>query len=178
MYDNQTNLFNKFTEMTGEFVRQSLADDIKQHIPGRLAHRGLDTINIIIDLRISKLTAAAVIIITMILLANFFGGVNLAQEWLYKDNRLLVNYLFKGDRFTSDENVTAGFLKYYQDLERQGKEVVYYGDSIDLADSNNIIIQWKLSDGNYRVIYSDLRIETVSGDKLIKLQARMLQKKK
>jgi len=54
---------------------------------------------------------------------------------------------------------------------------VYYGDVIDPADGNAVLMQWKLSDGSYRVIFADLREETISAEELIKLQAQMLQKK-
>jgi hypothetical protein len=54
---------------------------------------------------------------------------------------------------------------------------VYYGDSVDPQDSDAVLIQWKLSDGEYRVIFGDLREKTVSAEELIRLQAKMLRKK-
>ena len=55
---------------------------------------------------------------------------------------------------------------------------MFYGDSIDTEDSNAVLMQWKLSDGEYGVMFGDLRTKTVGAEELIKLQARMLQKKK
>ena len=54
---------------------------------------------------------------------------------------------------------------------------MYYGDSIDPEDGDAVLVQWKLSDGRYRVILGDFRVRTVSAEELIKLQAQMLQKK-
>jgi hypothetical protein len=38
-------------------------------------------------------------------------------------------------------------------------------------------MHWRLSDGNYRVVFGDLREETVNAEELIGLQTRMLQEK-
>ena len=38
-------------------------------------------------------------------------------------------------------------------------------------------MHWKLSEGMYRVIFADFRMETVTGEQLVDLQAKMLQKK-
>ena len=171
-------LLNKLAERTAGPVRPGLAEDIKDRIPHRLMpHRGgMDTINIIIDLRISKLAAAAVIIITMILLANFFGGRYSTGDGIYQDSKLLIRYCLRSagvDR----SGVLADTSKFYEYLVSEGEDVVYYGDSIDLEDSNAVLMQWKLSDDKYRVIFSDLRAKTVGSEELIKLQAQMLQKK-
>jgi len=161
-------LLNELAKQTAEPVRPGLAEEIKQHIPHRLIrHRGgMDTINIIVDLRISRLAAAAVIVMTMILLAKVHG--------IYKDNELLARYLFGG---ADKINILAGKTQY-EHLLSQGKDVIFYGDSIDPEDSNAVLIQWKLSNGKYRVVFCDLREREVTAEELIKLQARMLQRKR
>jgi hypothetical protein len=74
-------LLNELADATAGPVHPYLAEEIKHQIPQQLSpHKGgIDTVNIIIDLRISKLAAAAAIIITMILFANFFGGISKRQ---------------------------------------------------------------------------------------------------
>jgi len=62
-------------------------------------------------------------------------------------------------------------------LVQEGKEVVYYGDSVDARDSNAVLMQWKVSDGKYKVVFRDFRIREVSAEELIRLQAQMLQKR-
>ena len=74
-------LLNKLADKTQESVHPELSEDIKHQIPHRLlTHRGgLDTIKIIIDLRINKLTAAAAIIITIIFLLSMNVNFSLSH---------------------------------------------------------------------------------------------------
>lgn len=156
------NLLNQLPHRLNEPVRPGLAEDIKHQIPPRLSHHraGMDTINIVINLRVNKLTAAATIIVTTILLANFLGTTN---TLLY-------------ERFSKSEMLTH-MDKLHQRLLDQGKEVTYYPDSIDLKDRNAVLMHWKLPSGKYKVVFSDLRMMTVSSDILILLQAQMLRHK-
>ena len=177
--DELKKLLNGLSDATGEPVRPDLAEEIKQQIPERLVphRRGMNTISIIIDLRINKLAAAAVIIITMILLAHLLGGRDLTSGGIYQDGRLLARYLLGGGS-ASRSDMLAGMSKLCEYLDQQGRDVTYYGDSIDPEDGNAVLIQWKLSDDKYRVIFGDLREREVSAEELIKLQSRMLQKKR
>jgi hypothetical protein len=170
-------LLNELADATAEPVHPYLAEDIKHQIPQQLSpHRGgMDTVNIIIDLRISKLAAAAAIIVTMILCANFFGGRSPAGDGLYRNGKLLLKYCLGGIGADRSNVLTA--KSRYEYLAQRVKDVVYYGDSVDPQDSNVVLIQWELPDGQYRVVFGDLREETVSAEELIRLQARMLQKK-
>ena len=69
-------LLNELAQRTAEPVRPGLADEIKARIPDKPARHksGLDTIRIIIDLRVTKLAAAAAIIITLLLCVTLLGG--------------------------------------------------------------------------------------------------------
>jgi len=169
-------LLNQLAERTKEPVPHGLAEDIKDRIPRQLhPHRGgIDTVNIIIDLRISKLAAAAIIIITMVLLAGLLGHPQLTGDDIYQDSKMLLKY------FLSSAGVERSNVRMvrsrYQYLTRKGKDVVYYDQSIDPQDCNAVLMQWKLSDGKYRVIFGDLREKTVNAEELVKLQAQMLQK--
>jgi len=171
-------LLGTLADATVEPVRQDLGEDIKSHVPQTLmAHRGgWDTINIIIDLRVSKLAAAAVIILAMLLLANLFGGRDTTGADIYQDSKLLIQYWLSGEEAHKND-VLAAMSELYGYLARQGREVTYYGDWIDPESGSAVLMHWKLPDDNYRVIFSDLRIRTVSADDLIMLQARMLQER-
>jgi len=166
-------LLNELANATPEPVRPALAQDIKDQIPHRLIHHkgGMDTIRILIDLRINKLTAAAVIIITILLCAYFLGGRDAAGGGIYED----IKY-WRSGMGLGKSNALAGRAKY-EDLAQQGKQVCYYGNSIDPKDNEAVLVQWKLDDGRYRVIFADWRTEVVSAEELIKLLSRMLQKK-
>jgi len=169
----------KLKELLGEMagrmtepVRPGLADDIKQQIPQRFdLHRsGRNTINIVINLRISRLAAAAVIIVSVLLFANFFGlrdstGTDIVQA---------VEYSLVGEKACRSD-ISADMSKIYEGLLDQGKKVVYYGVRFDPEDRFSVIMHWKLPDGRYRVIFSDLRVMTVSADVLIMLQNQMIR---
>jgi len=174
--DKLGKLLNELAERTAEPLPSGLAEDIKHQIPHRLtSHRGgMDTVNIIIDLRISKLAATAAIIITMILCANFLGGRDSTAGGIYQDSKMLVKYLLGGEGL-GGSNVSVARSRY-EYLAQKGKDVAYYGDNIDPQDCNAVLMQWKLADGRYRVIFGDLREKTINADELIKLQAQMLQK--
>jgi len=173
-------LLNELADATAEGVRPELAEGIKDQIPQPLLtpHKGgMDTVNIVINLRVSKLAAAAVIIITMLLCAHFLGGGNSTDNGIFQDGRLLIGYLL-GGRDGDDEGVRAGMSGYYQNMLSQGIDVAYYGDNIELGDGNAVLMQWKMSKGWYKVIFADLRTKTVSAEQLIELQRQMLQKKR
>jgi len=170
-------LLNELAARTVEPVRTDLAEDIKQQIPARLVlHRGMDTVNIIIDLRIGKLAAAAVIIITMLLCANFLGTPRTADEGLIEESRMLVKWLLAGED-VGQEKVLEGMSKFYDYLVSQGKDVTFYRN-VGPEDSNAVMMHWKISEDRYAVIFSNLREEKVTAEELVDLQARMLQKKK
>ena len=56
--------------------------------------------------------------------------------------------------------------------EAEGKEPAYYGATVTAADSDKVLVQWKLDDGRCRVIFGDLRIEDVSAERLEQLEAK------
>ena len=169
-------VLNELSQATEESVRPSLAEDIKQHIPPILNphRRGIDTINIIIDLRINKLTAAAIIIATMILLANLFGWRDLYGSSIYQDSKILVAYLLRGQ---AEKNKLLNVKSRYEHLLEKGEQVIYYGDKANLNNSSAVLLQWKLPDGNYAIITSDSQEKTVSPEELIELLSKMLQEK-
>lgn len=167
-------LLNKLPVATTEPVRPGLADDIKHQIPQKLSpHRGgINTINIIIDFRINKLAAAAAIIITIIFCATFLGGRDSTGGSVLQDSMLLIKYLGAADASV----ISAGRSKYEHLLER-GEDVVWYGDRLSPKDSNAVLMQRKLDDGMYEVMFIDGREKQVTTEELLQLLTRMLQKK-
>jgi hypothetical protein len=170
-------LLNELADRTTEAVRPELAEKIKGQIPaGQGRHRhSLDTIRIIIDLRVGRLAAAAVIIIAIVLSASFFGANDRAGGSIYQDSMFLVRYLFGADSSQPNkilEEISGSSVSF-----SDGREVVYYGEGLGQDNLQALIMHWKLEDGKYRVIYSDWRTEVVTAEQLIKLQAKMLQKR-
>jgi len=157
-----------------EPVRPGLGEEIKQRIPHRLSRHkiGWDTVNIIIDLRLSKSVAAAVIIITMILLLNLFGGRESIGAGIFKDSILLIKY-WGG---VGEDHVSITRSKYEHLLER-GENVIWYGGSIDIKDTGAVLLQQKLPDGKYALTFVDGHEQQVNSEQLVKLLTRMLEKR-
>ena len=166
-------LLNKLSERMVEPVRPGLAEDVKRQIPQQLHvhRRGMDTISIMIDLRVSRLAAAAVIIITTILFANFFSLRGSTEGNVIETIKYCLTREDVGrNEITNMAAISEGLLK-------EGKDVVYYGNGINTKDSFALLMHWKLPNGKYRVIFRDLRTITVSPDVLIILQAQLLKEK-
>ncbi len=164
-------LLHDLAEHTEEQIPAQLAGRIKQNIPSApVHHKGpLDSVNIMIDLRVSKLAAAAAIILTMILCANFLGSKNTSDKGIYQNSKMLIK------AYLGFEDDTARTGQFYKSLVSKGKEPVYYGDIVNTEDANAIIIQWKISEDKYKIIFTDFREKEVTADELILLQAQMLQ---
>lgn len=167
-------LLNELADATAEPVRAGLGEDIKHKIPHRLLHHrgGMDTINIIIDLRINKLAAAAAIIMTIVFCATFLGSRGSTDSSVLQDSMLLIKY-WAG---AGGNGISAGRSKYEHLLE-YGKEVVWYGDSLKTKDGSAVLMQHRLGDGEYEVTFVDGREKQVSAEELVKLLTKMLQKK-
>ena len=168
------NLLKALAEDGIERARPELGDQIKARIPYRLIPHRWDTINIIVDLRVSKVAAAAVILLAMLLIGGFFGGRDAAGARMYEDGKLVLKYTLGGENACKAEFL-GNLSKFRDDLIAQGREVVYYGDQAKLKDPCAIIMHWKLSEDRYAVILGDLTTRTISSKTLIALQAHMLQ---
>lgn len=58
----------------------------------------------------------------------------------------------------------------YAELVREGKDVAYYGDSVSVGDEGQVLMRWKVSDDEYRVIFGDLTAENVGEEQLVELE--------
>ena len=176
---NIEKLLSDLAQVTAEPTRKGLGEDIKSRIPHKLTpHKSKDTINIMIDLRISKLTAAAAIIVTLILCVNFLGDKTTNSLGLVQESRLLVNYFFSGGYKVIQNNEYAGLEKFCEELRKQGEEAVYYGNTIKPGDGNSILMYTTAPEGKYRIVFGDMKSKTVTAEELIKLQSEMLLKNK
>ncbi len=50
---------------------------------------------------------------------------------------------------------------FYKKLANEQREPEYFGATVKPGDAKAVLLKWKLDDGRYRVIYGDLRAETV-----------------
>jgi hypothetical protein len=59
---------------------------------------------------------------------------------------------------------------FYMMLVTDKKEPVYYGESVGPDDVETVLMRWKVSEGQYRVIFGDLSTLYVSKEELAELQ--------
>ena len=85
----------------------------------------------------------------------------------------------RGKGLTEDEiaNQLADFLMpirgsamFYSRLQSDEKEPAYYGKTVTSKDSDKVLMRWKVDDGQYRVIFGDLGIKTVTAEELAELE--------
>ena len=65
---------------------------------------------------------------------------------------------------------TRGLSNFVYRLDWEKKDLAYYGLTVTPKDADKILMRWKISDNEYRIIYGDLHAETVSSDKLAELE--------
>jgi outer membrane lipoprotein-sorting protein len=79
-----------------------------------------------------------------------------------------------GDPFFRIDDAQVSILKYgvqfFGTLQTEGKDPVYYGQTVTAVDANKVLLRWKLDNGQYRVILGDLRIQDVSPTRLAELE--------
>ncbi len=59
---------------------------------------------------------------------------------------------------------------FYYELVQNKKDPAYYGKTVTPKDADKVLLRWKLSDKEYRVIFGDLHAETVSSERLAELE--------
>ena len=59
---------------------------------------------------------------------------------------------------------------FYNRLQWDKKDPAYYGGIVTPKDADKVLMRWKVSDNEYRVIYGDLHTETVTKEKLAELE--------
>jgi hypothetical protein len=66
-----------------------------------------------------------------------------------------------------------GLAMFWYVLEDNKKDPAYYGKIVTPKDAGKVLMRWKVSDNEYRVIYGDLHTETVASEKLSELEAAL-----
>jgi len=152
----------------------TLMQRIKDGIPARLVPHRMDTVSIIVDLRISRMGAAAAIIVALVLAGGFFAAREGLNASLVEDGKLFLKYKLGGEKALS--RLTPESLMALRDsLLAQGREVVCYSENLDDTDPFTILMYWRVDDDEYGVVMGDLSVRTVRAKALIRLQTYMLQ---
>ena len=66
-----------------------------------------------------------------------------------------------------------GVARFYNLLVQDKKDPAYYGKTVTPKDADKVLMRWKVSDSEYRVICGDLHAETVTKEKLAELEASL-----
>ena len=72
------------------------------------------------------------------------------------------------------ENILSiqGACMFYGNLVKEDKDVAYYGDTVSAQDVEKVLLRWKISDQQYRVIFGDLSTLDVSYEELVELEKK------
>jgi len=78
------------------------------------------------------------------------------------------NVLMKKSMETMRPLQSIGF--FYMTLVPDKKEAVYYGESVGPDDADKVLLKWKVSDNQYRVIFGDLTAEDLTAEQWKELE--------
>lgn len=72
------------------------------------------------------------------------------------------------------ENILTiqGACLFYGKLVKDSKDAAYYGGTVTTQDVEKVLLRWKISDDQYRVIFGDLSTLDVSYDELVQLEQK------
>ena len=169
-------LLRKFSHHIHEQAPVVLCNRIKSQIPEHGSNRkGFDTINIMVHLRINPITATLVILFTILVSLFLFGGYKHTDGGLYDDLKTLFEFLPGAD--AKQVEIFKSLEHFRSHLQSKGIEAVFLGDIIQRRenDPSAVLMYWKLSEGQYRIIFADLHVSQAGSDELIRLLSSMIQ---
>lgn len=95
-------------------------------------------------------------------------------------NNPALKKLFEGGKGLSVEEQTKKTLDimmpiqstamFYMMLTKDKKDPVYYGNVVTPQDADKVLMRWKVSDNQFRVIFGSLHVETVDAQTLAELE--------
>ena len=59
---------------------------------------------------------------------------------------------------------------FYMMLVQDKKEPVYYGETVGPEDADAVLMRWKISDNEYRIIFGDLSVGNATAEELAALE--------
>jgi len=104
---------------------------------------------------------------------------NLGGETFFKELEALLGSTRdrkRNEKYTKIKDVTlpiGGLVSFYQTLVQGKKDPAYYGEFVTPKDADLVLMRWKVSDNEYRVIYGDRHAETVTTEVLKELEKKL-----
>ena len=82
----------------------------------------------------------------------------------------------RNEKYTKVADVTmpiVGLVSFYKTLVDGKKDATYYGEFVTPKDADLVLMRWKVSDNEYRVIFGDRQAETVTAEVLKELEKEL-----
>ena len=76
----------------------------------------------------------------------------------------------KQDEYTSTLTDILQAGSFYAQLAGMEKEAIYYGETVGPEDADAVLLRWKISDDEYRVIFGDLSVGNATAEELANLE--------
>jgi hypothetical protein len=104
------------------------------------------------------------------------ASLNMAE--ILRDGFEIIKDQLGGDALETDEGKTMWrrvisvkpTCLFHNELVKQGKAPAYYGDTVSANDVSDVLLRWKSSEDEYRVVFGDLTIKNVGADRLAELE--------
>ena len=94
-------------------------------------------------------------------------------------DRTVENIGFSGGREISKDGITdlgwdlasiTGLSIITAETLEEAEEIAYYGDKVVFGEGDKVLMRWKVSENEYRVIFGDLTTENISSEQLAELE--------
>ncbi|MCP4613619.1 MAG: DUF2092 domain-containing protein [Planctomycetes bacterium] len=82
----------------------------------------------------------------------------------------------RSEKYTKLADITmpiGGLLSFHQILVQDKKDPAYYGEFVTPKDADLVLMRWKVSDNEYRVIFGNLHAETLTVEVLKELEKEL-----
>lgn len=101
-------------------------------------------------------------------------GSELARERMQQENQDISEQEMTKE-LTEKIMPITGLVTFYMQLVQNENEPVYYGEFVTPEDTDQVLMRWKISENEYRVIFGNLQAETVDADVLAELESTLPQ---
>ena len=104
---------------------------------------------------------------------------NLGGETFFKELEALLGPtkdLKPNEKYTKVADVMmpiAGLVSFYKRLVQGEEDAAYHGEFVTPEDADLVLMRWKISDNEYRVIFGDRHAETVTAEVLKELEKKL-----
>lgn len=69
----------------------------------------------------------------------------------------------------------TGLVTFYMQLVQDKSDPAYYGEFVTPEDTDKVLMRWKVSENEYRVVFGNLQAETIDADVLVELESTLPQ---